>query len=109
MQFYLTAVMNGITKEEKYSMFSFINRKKGREISNELTWKKNRNAAGKAANKDDMTVTLLMERFEEYCLPKQNSVIWRTKFFTRNQLPSKPIYILCVSKHQMWAGAIQKG
>ena len=40
---------------------------------------------------DDITVKLLMEKFEEYCLPKKNLVIERRKFFTRKQRPDESI------------------
>ena len=35
--------------------------------------------------------SLLMEKFEAYCLPKKNLVIERRKFFTRNQQPDETI------------------
>ena len=35
--------------------------------------------------------SLLMEKFEAYCLSKKNLVIERRKFFTRNQQPDETI------------------
>ena len=91
MLLYLTAVMNGKTEEEKYSVFLYMIGEKGRDIFNTWTWNKKRDANDEPTNEDDITINLLMQKFEEYCLPKKNLVIERRKFFTRNQLPGEPI------------------
>lgn len=72
-------------------MFLFITGEKGGEIFNTWTWEKKRNAAGQTTNEDDITVTLLMEGFEKYCLPKKNLISEKRNFFLRNQLPDTPI------------------
>ena len=91
MQLYLNAVMVGRTEEEKYSVFLFVIGDKGREIFNTWTWEKKRDADNIPTDVDDITVKLLMEKFEAYCLPKKNLVIERRKFFTRNQRPDESI------------------
>ena len=91
MQLYLNAVMKQKTEEEKYSVFLFIIGEKGREIFNTWTWEKKLDENNQPTDEDDITIKLLMEKFEAYCLPKKNLVIERRKFFTRNQQPDETI------------------
>ena len=91
MQLYLNAVMKQKTEEEKYSVFLFIIGEKGREIFNTWTWEKKLNENNQPTDEDDITIKLLMEKFEAYCLPRKNLVIERRKFFTRNQQSDESI------------------
>ena len=91
MQLYLNAVMKQKTEEEKYSVFQFIIGEKGREIFNTWTWAKKLDENNHPTDEDDITIKLLMEKFEAYCLPKNNLVIERRNFFPRNQQPEETI------------------
>ena len=84
MQLYLNVVMTQKTEEEKYSVFLFMIGEKGREIFDTWTWEKKLDENNQPTDGDDITIKLLMEKFESYCLPKKNLVIERRKFFTRN-------------------------
>ena len=84
MQLYLNVVMKQKTKEEKSSVFLFITGEKRREIFNTWTWEKKLDQNNQPTDEDDITIKLLMEKFESYCLPKKNLVIERRKVFTRN-------------------------
>ena len=90
MQLYLNAVMKQNTEEEKFSVFLFIIGEKGREIFNTQTWERKFDENNQPTDEDDITIKLLMEKFEAYCLPKKNLVIER-RFFTRNQQPEETI------------------
>ena len=79
------------TEEEKYSVFRFIIGEKGREIFNIWTWEKKLDENNQPTDEDDITIKLLMEKFEAYCLPKNNLVIERRNFFTRNQQSEETI------------------
>ena len=72
-------------------MFLSIIGEKGREIFNTWTWEKKLDENNQPTDEDDITIKLLMEKFEAYCLPKKNLVIERRKFFTRNQQPDETI------------------
>ena len=84
MQLYLNVVMKQKTKEEKSSVFLFITGEKRIEIFNTWTWEKKLDQNNQPTDEDDITIKLLMEKFESYCLPKKNLVIERRKVFTRN-------------------------
>ena len=66
-------------------MFLFIIGKKERKIFNTWTWEKKLDENNQPTDEDDITIKLLMEKFETYCLPKKNLVIERRKFLTKNQ------------------------
>ena len=72
-------------------MLLFIIGEKGREIFNIWTWEKKLDGNNQATDEDDITIKLLMEKFEAYCFPKKNLVIERRKLFTRNQEPGETI------------------
>ena len=91
MQLYLSTTMKQKTEEEKYSVFLFIIGEKGREIFNTWTREKNLGENNQSTDEDDITIKLLIEKFEAYCLPKKNLVIERRKFFTKNQQPDETI------------------
>ena len=86
----LESIMKQKTRK-KYSVFLFIIGEKGREIFNAWTWEKKLDENNQPTDEDDITIKLLMEKFEAYCLPKKNLVIKSRKFFTRNQQPEETI------------------
>ena len=73
------------TEEEKYTTVLFVVGERGREIFNTWTWEKLRDAAGNETDKDDITVAVLFNKFEEYCTPRKNLVVERWRFFLRSQ------------------------
>ena len=91
MQVYLNAVVKQKTEEENYSVFLFIIGEKGREIFNTWTYEKKLDQNNQPTDENDITINLLMEKFEAYCLPKKNLVTERRKSFTRTQQPEKAI------------------
>ena len=91
MQVYLNAVVKQKTEEENYSVFLFIIGEKGREIFNTWTCEKKLDQNNQPTDENDITINLLMEKFEAYCLPKKNLVTERRKSFTRTQQPEKAI------------------
>ena len=73
MILFMEAVMRTKTETEKYSTFLYVIGQRGRDIFN--TWK-----CG-----DTISVDMLFEKFEAYCLPKRNLLLERRRFFLRNQ------------------------
>lgn len=71
-------------EEQKYNVFLSLIGEQGRNVFTTTTWKKKRNAAGNPTDKDDITVKQLFRNFEDYCLPKENFVVERRKFFRKN-------------------------
>ena len=74
---------------EKYSVFLFLIGEKGREIFNTWPWEKKLDEGNQPTDEDDTKIKFLMDKFKAYCLPKNNLVIERRKFFTRNQQPEE--------------------
>ena len=79
------------TEEEKCSVLMFIIGEKGRETFNTWTWEKKLDDSNQPTDEDGITIKLLTEKFEGYCLPKKNLVIERRKLFTRNQQPEETL------------------
>ena len=82
---YIDAVMSSKTEKEKYSTFLFLIGEVGREIFNTWAWPKIKDEAGNKTDEDQIPVTELFRKFEEYCIPKRNLIIERRKFFKRDQ------------------------
>lgn len=74
MMLFMQAVMNSKSEKEKYSTFLYVIGQRGRDIFN--TWK---------CDRENITVEMLFEKFEEYCLPKRNLLLERRRFFMKNQ------------------------
>ena len=77
-------------EEEKYSAFLFIIGERGREIFNTWTWDKIK-VEGVETEEDNITVKMLFQKFEEYCLPRRNLVVERRRFFLHNQKPDESV------------------
>ena len=75
MELYINLAMNKAPEKEKCSAFLYVIGRKGREIFN--TWKLEDDEKDK--------ITVLFDKFEGYCKPKQNVTLERFTFNTRNQ------------------------
>ena len=85
MMLYLNAVMKDKSEEERYSTILFVIGERGREIFNTWTWDTVQDEDGNDTDADNLTVETLLQKFEEYCLPRRNLVVERRRFFQRNQ------------------------
>ncbi|KAJ8029368.1 hypothetical protein HOLleu_28746 [Holothuria leucospilota] len=81
MKLYLDLCVSPKTEEEKCTPFLYVIGQEGRDIYNTITVYDNEN------NKIDV----LFKKLEDYCKPKQNVTVERSKFNTRNQGPSESI------------------
>ena len=85
MQLYIDGVMSSKTEKEEHSTFLFLIGEEGRKIFNTWTWPRSKDEAGTDTVADNITVSELFRKFEEYCIPKRNLIIERRKFFKRHQ------------------------
>ena len=82
MMLYLSAVMNDRSEEERYSTILFVIGEGGREIFAMWIWDKVQDGNDTDVNK--ITVEVILQKYEEYCMPKRNFVVERWRSFLRS-------------------------
>ena len=75
MNLYMDVCLKGATEKEKCSAFLYVIEQDGRDIDNTFQF------AEDGINK----ITLLIQKFEDYCTPKRNTTMERYKFNKRAQ------------------------
>ena len=88
----------------KYSVFLFIIGAKGRGIFNTWTWRKKLDENNQPTDENEITIKLLEERLQAYCLPKKNLVIKRRWLCHRIE---ELIIDLGVLRHWRWTDTAQ--
>ena len=108
------------TEEEKYSVFRFTIREKGREIFNTWTWEKKLDENNKPTDEDDITIKLLMEKFWSI-MPSKEQFSDRKKKLLHQKSAARGnnrwlhhrieefIADLWVPRHLRWTDTVQAG
>ncbi|KAL5468831.1 hypothetical protein EMCRGX_G029953 [Ephydatia muelleri] len=81
MELFLTLAMTGKTEREQCSAFLYIISPAGRDIYNTFN----------VSDQDKNKISILFQKFEGYCKPKQNVTVERYRFNTRSQQEGESI------------------
>ena len=81
MELFLTLAMTGKTEREQCSAFLYIIGPAGRDIYNTFN----------VSDQDKNKISILFQKFEGYCKPKQNVTVERYRFNTRSQQEGESI------------------
>ena len=83
------------SEKEKCSTFLFVIEEEGREIFNTSSWPEVKEEEREDTNEDEITMDALVQKLEDYCIPKCNLIFDRRKFFTRSKQIGESIETYC--------------
>ena len=85
MQYYLVATCKDKSEDEKVAIFMCMIGRQGQDIKDTFEF------AISDRGEEIVTVTILFEKFEQYCKSRKNLIVERHRFLTRNQEQSETI------------------